>query len=163
MQEKLRLLLDTNIYGKIFEQEDEDLIPQIVESNKILIYGFTLIRKELRNIPSKIKHKGRSYRGKLLDAYDQITGEHEYDLTPGIIKLAQSYAKNLGNENEKEKFWKDFLIVACATIHQLDIVVSEDRLTLASDYAQNIYKAVNENNGLRTPKFYTKNEFDKLI
>ena len=53
-----RVLLDTNIYGLIVKKKEIDLIKSAFECKKnVLIYGFDIIRKELRDVPKKLKLK----------------------------------------------------------------------------------------------------------
>lgn len=159
----IRLMLDTNIYGLFFEQNELEKVEQLIETKKLLIYGFAIIRKELRSIPSTIQHEEGNFRNKILQTYDRITYGHHYELNSLINQLALEYANELASQFQKEKYWNDFLIVACATLHELDILVSEDRRTMISPNAIKIYEKVNQQNQLRTPKFYSKKEMEQLL
>ena len=52
----LRVILDTNIYGKLIEEKRVDeVIAKIKDDESFKIYGFQPIRKELRDIPKTSK------------------------------------------------------------------------------------------------------------
>lgn len=57
----------------------------------------------------------------------------------------------------------NFLIVACASINELDIVVSEDNKTMLSEYAIRTYDTVNSLRSHRTPKFIHYEDFRRLF
>ena len=57
----------------------------------------------------------------------------------------------------------DFQIVACATIHQLDILVTQDRRTMISEDARRAYEIANRKNKLETPAFLSVEIFNKLL
>ena len=51
-----RVLLDTNIYGEIVKRGDTELVKRFVEnrlSMNIAVYGNSVVRKELRDVPKK--------------------------------------------------------------------------------------------------------------
>ena len=56
-----RVLLDTNIYGKIIERGEVELIESLMEKEKgIFVYGSKVVRKELRNTPKEIAVKEKN-------------------------------------------------------------------------------------------------------
>ena len=57
----------------------------------------------------------------------------------------------------------DFIIIATATIYQLDVVISDDENTMLSDKAVDAYMNVNKKYGLKDPKFKKYNEFKKEL
>ena len=71
-----RLLLDTNIYGDLVEEQDwKELENKITQNKDFVVYGYTPVRKELRNI-SLVTKKSRQIRLLLLELYDTITHGH---------------------------------------------------------------------------------------
>ena len=52
-----RLLLDTNIYGLLARDIQRiKLVESMAKSKSLVIYGNTIIRGELRDIPKKLRH-----------------------------------------------------------------------------------------------------------
>ena len=64
------VLLDTNIYGKIFADRDgRELVQRLKADKSIIIHNFRLIRKELHGIP------------KILPLYDGLVAHRVIDET----------------------------------------------------------------------------------
>ena len=70
----LRVIFDTNIYGKLIEEKKiEEVSNKIKNDKNFIVYGFKPIRKELRDTP-KINKLGKlSRRNLLLSLYDDLT------------------------------------------------------------------------------------------
>jgi len=48
----LRVIFDTNIYGKLIEEEKfKEIATKIKNDSEFKVYGFPVIRKELRDTP----------------------------------------------------------------------------------------------------------------
>ena len=45
-----RVILDTNIYGRIIERDDADLVLNSIAKSGIIVYSCDVIRKELRKM-----------------------------------------------------------------------------------------------------------------
>jgi len=163
MKRSLRVIFDTNVYGFFFEGEDHSFLPLALKTDKVIFFGFEVVRKELRATSKKVKHGKRNYRGLLLSVYDELVGSHYYRLSHVIEALAKEYSKEYAGGISKKELWKDFLIVACASIHGLDLIVSEDNHSMVSQPAIRAYKKVNGKNDLREPVFYSIKEFKKLL
>ena len=68
-----RILLDTNIYGTIVEDQTVLLeLPSLIPT-AFVVYGMPLIRKELRQISTKVTVEGRSKR-----AYNAVNQEKQF-------------------------------------------------------------------------------------
>ncbi|MBI5553743.1 MAG: hypothetical protein HY917_03300 [Candidatus Diapherotrites archaeon] len=158
----LRLILDTNIYGLIVEK-DTELLVKAQTTSKVTICGFEVIRTELRDTPKQLRHKNRNLRNVLLSGYDNIVKKHSYRLSPLIEDLAGEYWKEYKGGISKKKMWNDFLIVACSSIHRLDIIVSEDNHSMISEPALAAYRRVNGKNELKEPAFHSLDQFAKLL
>jgi len=163
-------MLDTNVYEFILKKLDKGMLDKLVASSEIIIYGNDLIRKELRDISKKkvdrVDKRIIKLRSTLLSIYDLLVGRHNYRVGDDMIKLAERYFtvyKTLGGNISKENIIKDFIIVACASIKQLDIVVSEDNRTMLSELSVKTYEVVNMLEGKRTPKFIGFGEFTEEI
>ena len=117
-----------------------------------MIHNFRLIRNELRGAP------------KTLPIYDQLVTQRVIEESNEIKKLAsdyfEEYKKNDGTQGQK-KIMNDFKIVACATILNCDLIVSEDKRTLLNPAAIKTYKDVNLKNNKRTPTFYSYQDLKK--
>ena len=88
---RLRVLLDTNIYGYVIEF-DLDLVQRITSCNRIVVYGNTVIRKELRDTPKEKKTETmQGYRMLLLNNFDLIAGKHVIPVTKQTEELAKEY------------------------------------------------------------------------
>ena len=163
MNQPLRVLLDTNGYDPFLEDSDLSKLLNAICANKILVYGFKVVRQELRDIPKNILYEKQNFRIVTLKLYDKIVQNHEYGLTPFVEKLAQEYSEFYAGTRSKDKMRKDFLIVACASIHQLDVLASNGHQTMLSDDAIKTYTKVNIENELPLPTFYSVDEFKKLL
>lgn len=163
---RLRVLLDTNIYGFVIEF-DLDLVEKITSCDKIVVYGNNVIRKELRETPKGKKTKARrSYRILLLNNFDLIVGKHMIPVTKKTERLAKEYFNEFKRNKGAQRWQKiknDFLIVASATLKDLDIVVSEDNKTMLSKKAMDSYQVVNGKHLLRTPTFFDYVNFKKIV
>ena len=159
-----RFLLDTNIYGELILDSDFVKIKTEI-AEKAVIHGFKVIRDELRDVPKKIKLNRNNLRIGLLHIYDELISK-SYPLTAEIGKLSNDYYKiyrKLGGSKEQGKIIDDFLIVACAAIHQIDIVVSEDNKSMLVENALKAYDLVNALKKKRTPKFIGYLEFKRWL
>jgi len=159
-----RLLLDTNIYGLIIVDPKRGEIHTIIHSNKELyLYGFEVVRKELRS--TKRVAVNMNLRMDLLRLYDDLVTK-SYELNSGMETLAEQYYelyKNLGGTFPKSEMMNDFLIIACASLKNLDIVVSNDTKTMFHELAIKAYTSVNKINRLKLPDFIGYEKFKNGI
>ena len=163
---RLRVLLNTNIYGFVIEY-DLDLIEKITTCNRLAIYGNTVIRNELRDTPKDKKTEAkRSYRILLLNNFDLLVGKHVIQITKETEKLARAYFREFKRNKGIQRWQKiknDFIIVASATLKNLDVVASEDNKTMLSKKATDSYQIVNGKHFLRTPTFISYENFKKIV
>lgn len=155
----LRVIFDTNIYGRLLNESDREQLEEKIRSDKkFIVYGYNLIRKEIRDI-RKVTKASKQTRILLLGMYDRITGNHFLEHSIKITNLAMKYYnayRNFGGiYNWKTNIRVDFMIVACASFHGLDIVYSADKKTLGGKIARKAYKIINAKETLRTPDFFT--------
>ena len=160
-----RVLLDTSVYGKLIEEPQTVIeIARQVPSH-LVIYGFRTVRNELRETPPSLRFAGRSKRILLLNLYDSLMRNHDLTENKLIETLARDYFKTYiikGNIAES-KLRNDFLIIAAATIHHLDIVVSSDLHTMLSNNAIECYTQVNKKYGLPNPTFTPYENFKQTL
>lgn len=161
------------MYGDLVERGDSGLVRRFVErgfSKSLVIYGNSVVRKELREIPKKTE-ESRKFRLAVLSLYDVLVGSHSFQLTDEVYWLASSYLtvfKELKQqlprkEQSEEKLYNDFLIIASAAVKKMDIVYSSDIKTMFSEEARKAYVIVNNIKKLRTPDFKTYENFVKEI
>ncbi|MBI2652145.1 hypothetical protein HYX00_01655 [Candidatus Woesearchaeota archaeon] len=164
-----KYLLDSNIYGEmVVDAEIEQLKDDYKNcKNFILIYGIKeIIRKELRATPKDARIKERKLRSNLIGLYDIFTGKHELSITEEHKKLADDYYKSyirFGGSKSKDEMFNDFLVVACASSKELDVVVSEDEKTMLTENAIKAYNLVNAAAKRRTPRFIGYIEFKREL
>ncbi len=160
----LRVIFDTNIYGHLIAEPDAaELEERIVSESEFTVYGFIPIRKEIRNIPKTTK-LSRQTRIVLLKAYDKITGNHLLSNSAKITHIAKKYydfyRQSGGGYTWDTTIRIDFMIVACASVHGLDIVYSNDNKTLSNKTAIKSYDHINMKENIRTPRFLN---YDELL
>ena len=165
-----RVLPDTNFYELMLKYLEIEKIRKIKESGVIVFYGVDIIRKELRATPKTktefVRNELLKLRNALLLIYDLLVGAHQYKIESKTNQLADDYYiayKVLKGKAQKEEIIADFKIVACASIHNIDVLVSDDNKTLLSPESKKAYNSVNNINNLRTPNFMGFEEFKKLL
>jgi len=162
-----RVIFDTNVYGKLITEPDFSYLKNCIISDKNLaVYGYLLIRKELRDIP-KQPLRSKQTRILLLGLYDDITKGKMLRHSQEIVQLAESYCMSYkrkgGIYGWKTNIKVDFMLVACAALHGLDVVISDDTKTLGSCQALKAYSEVNRERKIRTPSFLTYTEFSEKL
>ncbi len=164
-----RVILDTNIYGEIIRDDAVNYVLDNISKSNIIIYGASLIRKELRDVPKKevVASEGRKMklRNIVLSLYHSLA-KKDLDITQEIANIAKNYMntyRTIGGITSAKRLMDDFLLVALAAKYNLDIVYSSDRETMVSDLARKSYDIVNKILGLRTPIFRTYGDFKNDI
>ena len=162
-----RLLPDTNFYGILAKDPERLQVVGSIKENRILvIYGFKIIRDELRDVPKKIKIGGKNLRIDLLSLYDELIGKHNLELTGNIIKIADDYYKayrEFGGSKTKNEIISDFIIVSCASMDNLDVVVSNDERSMLTENAIRAYNLINSVVSKKTPKFISYEKFKNVL
>ena len=159
LEKSLRVLLDTNVFELLLKEENLDKLEKMVFSGRLIIYGCKVVRDELRDTPRTVKVENKSLRNLLLISYDNLIGHRSYPVGSEIEALAEEYWASYYGGVSKAKIFPDFKIVATATMHRLDIIVSHDEKTMKSTPALEAYKRVNNKKMYPTPSFI---ELDKL-
>lgn len=164
-----RVILDTNIYEFALKEIDKEMLYGLVKRKIIMIYGSEVIRKELRDIPKeryvRVGDKLNKLRNALLSLYDLLV-KMTYPTDEKTRDLAEKYFisyRSFGGFAPKEKIIDDFLIVACASLKNLDVVVSGDTRTMLSSKALSAYKTVNAIEKAKTPGFIGFEDFKNEI
>lgn len=165
-----RLIADTNFYELMLKYLEVEKIRKVKESGRIVFYGVNIIRKELRATPKAkielVRNELLKLRNALLLIYDLLVGAHQYKIDLKTNQIAENYFvayKVLKGKAKKEEIINDFSIVACASIHNMEILVSNDNKTMLSAESKKAYASVNEINKLKTPNFIGFEDFKKLL
>ena len=162
-----RILSDTNFYGLLSKDEERlKIVDKIKVSSKIIIYGFKVVRNELRDVPRLIKIENKNLRIDLLNLYDSIVENHILEFTGDMPKIAENYYKayrEFGGTKPKEEIINDFTIVSAASLNNLDIVLSNDEKSMLAENAIRAYNLINSVISKRTPKFISYGNFKKLL
>src|SRR3989338_3763349 len=165
-----RVLLDTNIYEHLLKGINREILEKHISQNQVIFYGMDVIRKELRAIPKKRKETvggaAKNLRNALLGLYDTLVGKHHLMAMAQMEEMASKYYllyNSFGGKALKHEIIADFTIIACASLHELDIVFSEDSKTMISGEAVKSYHAVNLILGFKTPSFYRFRELKKML
>ena len=160
------VMLDTNIYGAIIKNREQEFIKDKLRRKKsIILYGASIIWKELKDVPRIVKFEQRSLQLLLLGLYERLI-DKEITVTPDMVYLAEDYFNayvELGGNASRKNIIDDFIIVACASIKDLDIVVSEDEKSMLNRTAIRSYKIVNKIQNRNTPNFIKYKDFRRLL
>jgi len=161
-----RLLLDTNIYGEIIIDDNKvEIADKLANHKSLIVYTNNIIKKELRNTPKRMRIGKINIRNDLMILFHNIAKKN-IEITPKMINIADSYYeayREFGGSIGKAKIINDFRIVACASCASLDIVVSEDVVSMLIENSVRAYKLINNSNNLRTPKFINYNDLKRML
>lgn len=155
-----RILSDTNIYELILKEFEIEQLRKAKEKRPVIFYGVDIIRKELRSIPKGRRETVRNelvkLRNALLSIYDILVDNHVYKTDTKTSRIAEDYYiayAVLKGKAPKDEIINDFKIVATASLHNIDILVSEDNKTMLAEKSLKAYNSVNDVHKLRSPNF----------
>ncbi|MBI2105639.1 hypothetical protein HYT56_02255 [Candidatus Woesearchaeota archaeon] len=153
-----RVIFDTSIFGLLIKEKNiENIQIEIKEDTAFKVLGINAIRREIKNVewsPTEIKSS-------ILKLYEFLI-EKEYAIDKKIEEFAEKYY-NYYKESGGKKLYKelrtDLLIVATATVKNVDILVSIDRetMSMSSKYGEifrKTYHHINVGEGFRDPNFW---------
>jgi len=155
------ILLDTNVYGKFVENEDNEAIAKKIEEmrkeGRIVIPNFKIIRDEIRNAKAT----------KILEAYDNLASNNMQHSNKQIENLADLYFKKYkekgGIQKKTQNFMNDLRIIAFATLKNINVICSEDKKAFHTKLARDTYDEVNLKFVYRTPVFHTIKDLKKAF
>ena len=160
-----RIMLDTSVYGRLVKEEEVlKKISSRCKTHEFVIYGTPIIRQELRATPKAAVYGVKKLRIMLLNVYDSFITKENQNLKFNKLIEALSedyfleYRKNKGSLSN-DAMRNDFIIIATATIYQLDVVISDDERTMLSEKAIDSYTHVNKKYGLKDPAFKKYTQF----
>jgi len=161
-----RIMFDTNIYGLIAVDKDRLIVVNSMLESGLIFYGTKINREELRAVPKDLIVDGKNLRIDLLTLFDGIVDKHIYTITEEMMEIADNYYKTyseFGGSKSKKDIINDFVIIACASLHNLDIVVSEDKKSMLTENALKSYRLVNLILKKKTPNFIDYLKFKKML
>jgi len=156
----LRVIFDTNIYGKLIEEKKiQEVSNKIKDDKNFIVYGFQPIRKELRDTLKTNKLGKLSRRNLLLCLYDDITKGKYLKDSLEIHQLAMKFYNSYRNFGgiyswDKTNIDVDFTLVACGSFYKLDLVISDDSKTMFSKPALKSYRHISVKEGRWQPNFW---------
>jgi len=160
----LRVIFDTNIYSFLVKDKNVELLTtKILTDKDFLVYGYKPIRDELREVPKHLKLGKLNQRNLVLGLYDGLVKSKNLKDNSEIEKLAKKYffhCLSLGSKISWTNVEVDFKMVSCASLNNLDIVVSEDNKMLKNKKALESFRTINDKESLRTPDFW---DYHRLI
>lgn len=163
-----KLLLDSCIYGELAVDKELDHLQEKFEQVEgIIVYGFSLIRKELRATSKEKRHFGKNLRVAMLSLYDRFVKDKtlmvDEEKVSGIAQKYYDAYRQLGGGHGKAELWNDYLVVACASLKGMDIVASNDHATMLSENSLRAYALVNQALQLKNPKFIDYQHFKVFL
>lgn len=167
-----RVIFDTSIYGRIIENGELAFVSDSIAS-VLVNYGSVVVRQELKSYEGKrvVFHEGkvRKFRALLLEAYDALV-KKTYEVDGKTDGLAEEYFvayEKLGGKELRGEIINDFMVVATAAIHELQIVYTEEKegsaRTMRSPEALKAYEIINELNRLKLPQFKSYQELKATL
>ncbi len=149
-----RLYFDTSVFGGIFDiefQQETKLLFEMIKNGELICVYSDLCEFELENAPEKVKQHFLNL-DKNQTEFVEITEE--------INQLAQEYV------NEKvvgETSIDDCRHIACATMNNVDYLISWNFKHIVNVFRIRGYNAINIKNGhkqldIRSPKDIIRNE-----
>lgn len=163
-----RWMLDTGVYSLLLSEREKELVEKLVnmeERGEARVYGFEIIKKELKSAPRTTTHYSKNLMADLLRLYGSLAVK-EYVFEQRMMDLAVEYYRHyrtLGGGISSDNLMHDFLIVACASLKEIDLVVSADKRTMLNEYSRRSYELANSGNGMRTPRLVTYEAFKKEV
>ncbi|KXK37311.1 MAG: PIN domain-containing protein [Saprospiraceae bacterium] len=151
---KPRLYFDTSVFGGIFDIEfnhETSMLFEMVENEEIICVYSDLCELELENAPEKVR--------KHFLSIDKRNTQF-VELTEEANKLAEEYIKE---KVVGETSINDCRHIACATINNVDFLVSWNFKHIVNVFRIRGYNSINIKNGygwldIRSPKDIIRNE-----
>jgi predicted nucleic acid-binding protein len=145
---KLKIYLDTSVIGGSFDEEFKDHSIRLLENlknDKIIGVVSEITIRELESAPDFVKNDFESYEEKL-----EIVS-----ITDEIKELAENYIKD---KIVTENYYEDALHIACATVYQVDLLVSWNFKHIVNFNRIIQFNAVNLKNGYKTLQIFSPME-----
>lgn len=101
-----RVMIDSSVYELLVLEET--LIPKIVSSRNLVVYGCRVVRKELRETPPHKKVGSKKLKILMLNTYSLLVKKHDVP----ISDLAGSLYKNILTNTKAEFQGKNFTLIS---------------------------------------------------
>lgn len=150
----MKILADTSVWIEANKDSSiEQAILQIVKKHKIV--SCEMIDVEIDKACKFLKEKGIPDSDRLRSIYSNNKGEiiPSTDEIRLIIKDYTEEGKKL--ELKADEMQEDFAIVASASLKAVDLILTFNRFTMASDLSKLVYTIVNSRRNLKIPQFIT--------
>ncbi|MBM4054403.1 MAG: type II toxin-antitoxin system VapC family toxin [Planctomycetes bacterium] len=145
---KLKIYLDTSVIGGSFDDGFKEhsirLIKNLKQDRIVGVISEITIR-ELENAPAFVKKDFETYEEKL-----EVT-----IITEEIKELAENYIKD---KIVTKKYYEDALHIACATVYQVDLLVSWNFKHIVNFNKIMQFNAGNIKNGYKALQIYSPME-----
>ncbi|MBN2103822.1 PIN domain protein [bacterium] len=142
---KMLIYIDTSVIGGCFDEEFEDISLNLIDMIK-----YKKIRGVISDISIREVSEAPDFIVEHFETYQELL--EIVNITDEMIQLADSYL----NENViTEKFYEDALHIACATIRQVDLMVSWNFKHIVNFNRIIQYNSVNLKNGYKTLQIYS--------
>jgi len=150
MMKKLRLYLDTSVFGGYYDREFEEYtIPffeRVFESEFTILYS-TITQDELINAPERVKELVKKIKEK----------DTEFVIeTDEVVELALNY---ISEKVVGETSYADCLHIALATIEQADYLISWNFKHIVNVERIRGYNSINIKNGYKIIDIRSPREF----
>ena len=92
----------------------------------------------------------------------RLLEKHILHIDDLVLLIAHKYFeayKTKGGQLSLHELLSDFTLIALASLHKLDLVISDDRRTMLSENARQAYFEVNNKYNFHTPLLYNYNSF----
>ncbi len=145
---KLKIYLDTSVIGGSFDdtfKEHSIRLIQNLKDNKFIGIISEITIRELENAPDFVKKDFEAYEAKL----------EIIIVTEEIKELAESY---IVDRIVTEKYYEDALHIACATVYQVDLLVSWNFKHIVNFNRIVQFNAGNLKNGYKTLQIFSPME-----
>ena len=160
MKKELRVVPDTTIFGFLLNEKNiSEILIKIKEDKYFKVVGLNIVRQEIKKVK---KWKLKETKSKILNIYESMI-DTEKNINSKVNSLAKKYYSkylDLGGKKDFEDLKTDLEIVAYASIHNIDIIISGDRETHNTTHPkgaifQTAYSEVNATDtNFRTPNFW---------
>lgn len=153
-------MIDTSIWIEVNEDmQFKEALTRLARKNEILTCD--TIDQEVEDAYRLLAEKDISKADALKFSYNSF---QKISVMGSVAELASEYSQ----EGEKldlpvQKMKADLAIVAYASIGNVEVVLTLNRKTMASDYAKIVYLLVNSKKKVTTPHFITEKDAIKKL
>lgn len=147
----MKILIDTSVWVECLEDDDlMNRVQQIAQGHEVLFSD--TVELELARILNFMEQQDPHEAGRLKAFYSSIQKTQSTKNVESASELANDYlSKGIKIGIPVRGMKADLSIVAEASLKQVDVIISLNRKSMASDYAKLIYLLVNKAKQLDVP------------